>query len=71
MKFNHWIRVRGGPAGVGKLLGVTRHAVMYWRQGVVTPRPDTMLAIVRLSRGRVTLAEIVRSTTRGRKCTRA
>ncbi len=66
MKLSEWVRKEGGAVPVALKLGTTPHAVRYWLKGIFTPRPKTMLQIVALSKGKVSLAEIVIETTRKR-----
>lgn len=66
MKLSQWVRRQGGPVAVARLLETTPHAVRYWLNGINTPRVATMLRIVALSNGEVTIPEIVRETMRKR-----
>jgi len=52
-------------AALARELGVTRSAVNQWLAGRAVPSASTALAIIRRSRGRVTLEELVEPPPRG------
>lgn len=58
-RFRAWVYRNGGPIGVGKLLGVTDHAVRTWLRGESSPRTLILREIVRLSRGQVVYSDVL------------
>lgn len=62
MKFSEWVYSVGGREKAASLLGVTRPAFSYWLQGKAVPKAETMARIVKLSKGKVTIGEIVEET---------
>jgi predicted transcriptional regulator len=71
MTFNEWVSERGGAFRVAELLGVTPAAVSHWVNRKAVPKTATIFRIVKLSGGKVTIAEIFAATSpnskRGRK----
>ena len=59
MKFAKWIAKSGGPLTVALRLGVTETTVRYWLRGDTSPTARLMIEIVRLSKGEVTLGDIL------------
>lgn len=62
MTLYDWVYKKGGPNIIAPKLGVTGHAVRRWFQRYNSPRAETMLRIVELSKGRVSLETIIRET---------
>lgn len=60
--FKRWILETGGPGKVSDLLDVTEHGVRRWLRREAVPRASTMVTIVRLSKGKVDYADIVKET---------
>lgn len=58
-KFKKWIQSQGGPKVLAERLGLTSHAVRVWLRGAGSPTMKTAHRIVKLSRGRLTLEDIV------------
>ncbi len=58
MNFNKWV-LKETPRKVAKALGVDPSSVCAWQSGKSCPRPDKMRAIQKLSRGRVTYADMI------------
>lgn len=65
--FKQWVKNCGGPPQVAEVLGVTRQVVSFWLRGEGTPKVDTMLKMVKLSRNKLKLYEIIEYTTRNKK----
>jgi hypothetical protein len=64
MTLYDWVYRKGGPVKVAPLLGVTPHAIRRWFNRQNSPNPKTMLKIVKLSKGRVKLEQIMHETVR-------
>ena len=57
----NWVRAQpGSVAGLAYELGVTRGTLHKYMAGVVVPRPEGVRAIVRLTDGAVTAADLDR-----------
>lgn len=59
MKLSTWIDQTGGTVKSAAALNVKRNVVYAWRKGVAMPRPFTMQAIVKHTRGKVSYDEII------------
>lgn len=59
MLLSTWIDRNGGSGKTGKILGVDRTLVYSWKKGICMPRPAAMKTIVKVSRGKVSYAEII------------
>ncbi len=62
MTLETWISANGGRVKTAHDLGVSTMTVHHWLRSFVTPRAETVLKIVALSGGRVTIDDIIRST---------
>lgn len=62
MTLKRWIESRGGSVKVAKKLGVHDRTVRFWMEGLCCPRSEKLFEIVRLSRGKVSVQQIVRET---------
>ena len=62
MTLQAWIKEKGGSAAVGRLLGLDAPRVRTWVRRGATPRPLIMQRLVKLSKGVLTLDEIINST---------
>lgn len=58
MKIDKWIE-QVGPKVVARKLNVDVSTVSTWRSGTAFPRPEKLLAIYKLSRGRVTYDRMI------------
>lgn len=58
MTLHDWI-LKTEPKKVAQLLKVDDATVSYWKTGKALPRPEKMIAIHKLSRGRVSYKSMV------------
>jgi DNA-binding transcriptional regulator YdaS (Cro superfamily) len=58
MTFKSWLAVQGGPKVLAPKLGVSEIAVYKWMQGKATPKSGTLMRILRMARGKLTITEI-------------
>jgi transcriptional regulator with XRE-family HTH domain len=58
VKLDKWIE-EIGPRKLARILSVEPSAISHWRNGKAMPRPDKMIKIHKLSRGRVSYREMV------------
>lgn len=58
MTLSNWI-IREGPKNIAKKLRVDPSTVCLWKKGRAFPRAKTLVKIHRMSRGKVTYAEII------------
>lgn len=63
MKFQEWVADFGTPERLATELGVTAWSVRNWISGRCYPKMQTMLRIVKLSKGALTIETILRDTT--------
>lgn len=63
MTLSSWI-VKTGPKTVARLLKVDPSTISQWKNLNAVPRPETMVKIYKLSRGRVSYKSIVECYTR-------
>jgi DNA-binding transcriptional regulator YdaS (Cro superfamily) len=61
-KFEKWVRKFGGTKAVADALGVNQTSVQHWCAGRARPRLEASSKILSLSKGELTLADIVRGT---------
>lgn len=62
-KLEHWVNgVAGGHLALSKILGVTPNTVNFWLQRRNTPSLATAEKLLLLSRGKLTLRDLVRDT---------
>lgn len=61
-KLEKWVRANGGTAGVAEKLNVNRTTVQHWCRGYARPQLRSTGAILTLSRGQLTLSDIVSGT---------
>jgi hypothetical protein len=59
MTFKTWIANQGGPKVLAPKLGVSEIAVYKWMQGNATPLSRTLIKILRMARGKLTINEIL------------
>ena len=61
MNFKDWLKKSGlRPVDVAKVIGVDRSSVHHYMSGRRVPEPHTMLAIEKLTKGKVKLADWLR-----------
>ncbi len=58
-KFEKWAADMGGPRKLSEMLGVTHWAVKFWLKKKGYPQVETIEKIIKLSKGRLTFADIV------------
>ncbi len=66
MQLKDWI-IETGPKKAARLLGVEPQTVSQWRVGKALPRPENLVAIFKLSKGKVTYKEMIERFARARK----
>lgn len=64
MTFREWIEKRGGRLIVAEELGVTPVAIHYWLENGVTPRYGTLIKIAALSKGALSIDQLLHETKR-------
>ena len=62
MTLSDWIAERGGRKAVAEELGVTEEAIHYWLTKQSTPRLETMVKIIKLSGGKLSIVDIIHAT---------
>jgi DNA-binding phage protein len=62
MKLQTWIEENGGVVVIAQKLNVKQRTIYYWIHRKVHPRVEMILKIVKLSRGALTIEDVVRST---------
>ncbi len=62
MTLYDWVYRKGGPIKVAPSLDVTPHAIRRWFHRKNSPTAKTMLKIVKLSKGKVSLEQIIHET---------
>lgn len=67
MTLKQFIMNYGGPNKVAKKLGVTSFAVRYWIRNQSTPRPETLLKLVKISKGQLTHQSVLKETLKTKK----
>jgi len=61
MLFKDWLKKSGlRPGDVAKIIGCDRSTIHHYMSGRRTPEPENMLAIERLTKGRVQLRDWVK-----------
>lgn len=60
--FKNWVDKCGGPDKAGKALGVTPWAVRVWLRKEGHPKLSTMLKIVKITKGKLSLEKIMKET---------
>jgi len=65
-KFRAWVSEKGGPAVVGRLMGKSRTAVEHWVRGHSHPKTKDLPKLIKLSRGALTLEDILNTSKVGR-----
>jgi hypothetical protein len=63
MKLKTWVKNNGGALVVAKKLKVTPQVVRYWMNGKCTPRPKSLLNLVSLSKGQLSIQSLVKEIT--------
>lgn len=66
MTLRNWIE-KTGPKEVARLCGADPSTVSNWKLGVALPRPETMVRIFRLTKGKVTYQIMVEGFVNGGK----
>lgn len=61
-----WVAKKGGASAVSRLLKVRPPRVQAWTRKEATPKPRLMQALVRVSKGELSLDSIINSTVRAR-----
>jgi transcriptional regulator with XRE-family HTH domain len=61
-KFRSWIYSEGGTLEVSEKLGVSRATVQHWLRRRATPRLEVAQKIIRLSKGKLTVTDIINAT---------
>lgn len=61
-KFERWVRSYGGTKRLAKKLGVNQSTVQHWCAGRARPGLGACYKMVDLSKGEITLLDIVRAT---------
>jgi len=64
--FRQWVLDYGGPDVVAKQMGKTRQAVQHWMSGFSHPRAKDLPRLIKLSKGKLTLEDILNSSKVGR-----
>lgn len=67
MKLSEWIEEVGGLTQASFILRVATSTIYNWKIGRTTPNYRTMLKIIKASKGRITIEEIVVETNKRRK----
>jgi hypothetical protein len=63
-KFERWVRASGGTLTVSKRLNVVQSTVQHWCAGRVKPSLQSIDKILKLSKGNLSLRDILRGTNR-------
>lgn len=70
LKFNDWVKKygkkQGGVRKLSKDLGVGEHTTRTWLRGENAPKSETILEIIKLSKGELTFEIILKETTRNK-----
>lgn len=61
-KFKQWVKSYGGPERLAADLGLTSWAVRNWLQRKSYPQIETMKRIVKLSKGKLEIADVITGT---------
>lgn len=61
-RFERWIKSCGGHEKVARILDVSTNAVYKWTERRATPRVVMMQKIVLITKGHLTLVDLVRDT---------
>lgn len=67
MQFITWVTKQGGAVALSKKLNVTSASVRTWLRGESVPRLGTMREIYKLSHGKISYADILKSIERTNK----
>lgn len=59
MQFVKWLNSQS-PTELSKRLGIGVYPIFHWRNGRSLPRPDTMVKLVKLSKGKVSYEAIIK-----------
>lgn len=57
--FRSWIKEAGGSRKLAPRLKVSDRTIRFWEQGVTAPRLKTMHKIIRLSKNKLTIEDIL------------
>jgi len=63
-KFERWILESGGTGTISRLLGVKQTTVVCWCNAQTTPNLETSIALVELSKKKLSFEDILEGTTR-------
>lgn len=61
-KFERWVREFGGTKKLADALGISQQAVQHWLNGYCNPNATTCVEILKLSRGKLKLTDILKET---------
>ena len=64
-KFEKWVREFGGTLAVAEALNVNQTSVQHWCAGRARPGLEACSKILNLSKGELTLSDIVKGTRNG------
>lgn len=60
--FQNWLENYGGPEKLARKLGVTVYVVNRWKRRAGWPKVENLIEIQKLSKGELTLEQIIEST---------
>lgn len=60
MQLKKWVTSMGGPTQVAAKLGVTSSCVQLWIMGRSSPNAEHMIAMVKLSKGKLGFSDILK-----------
>lgn len=61
-KFQKWLVDIGGPNVLASKLGVSNYVVNHWKRGDGWPRISIILEIVRMSKGKLSIEDVIDCT---------